>query len=374
MAQDRRLRWTLECLRELYNAALQERKDAYRRRGVTLTAYGQMAELREVKVARPELADIHIHLLRDPIVRLDQAYRAFFRRIKSGGAPGFPRFKGPGRYRSFTFTDAGNHNGVRLMAGGKRVRLSGVGNVKVKLHRPIEGRVKQASVLLGADGHWYIAFICDDVPPRPLPLTGASVGVDVGITTFAALSDGTMVDNPRPYETAQRDLVKAQRRVERRRRGSSRRRKAVALLAKQYARVARVRADFHHKVAVDIVRRFDVIAVENLNVQGLARMRLAKQVHDAAWGQFMTILASKAERAGRKFIAVDPRGTSQECSGCGAVVRKGRGERVHDCHHCGLAEDRDVNAARNIMARGHRVRGEAGTGHLDDPRSRSIAT
>jgi putative transposase len=348
--QDATLRETLDRLRELYNAALQHRRDAYRKADVTVSAYSQMRELVGVRLVRPEYAEIHTHLLQDVLTRLDRAYRAFFRRVKTGEAPGFPRFKGRGRYRTFTFKDAANHNGVRLLPTG-RVKLAGIGNVKVKLHRPVEGRIKQVSVSLAGDGHWYAAFACADIPAKPMPATGKSVGIDVGIITFAALSDGTMVDNPRPYESAQRELRAAQRRVARRKRGSRRRRKAVALLAKRSARVHRVRLDFQHKTAFDIVQRFDSIAVEDLNVKGLARMRLAKQVHDAAWAQFTTILASKAESAGREFYRVDPRGTSQECSGCQERVPKGLHVRVHECPHCGLVEGRDVNAAKNVLAR-----------------------
>ena len=373
-AQDAALRETLERLRELYNAALQHRRDAYRKRGEGVSAYGQMRELAGVREVRPEYAEIHTHLLQDALTRLDRAYRAFFRRVKAGETPGFPRFKGRGRYRTFTFKDAANHNGVRLLAGGKRVKLAGIGNVKVKLHRPVGGRIKQASVSLDGDGHWYIAFACADVPARPLPPLDTSVGIDVGITTFAALSDGTMVDNPRPYEMAQRSLATAQRRASRRKRGSKRRRKAVELLAKQSARVQRVRLDFHHKTAHAIVQRFGSIAVEDLNVKGLARMRLAKQVHDAGWAQFTTILANKAESAGREFYRVDPRGTSQECSGCQERVPKGLRVRVHACPHCGLVLDRDVNAAVNVQARGHRVRGGASRKRPVESRSPFLAT
>ena len=373
-AQDVALRETLYRLRELYNAALQHRRDAYRKSGATVSAYDQMRELAGVREVRPEYASIHTHLLQDAITRLDRAYRAFFRRVKAGETPGFPRFKGRGRYRTFTFKDAANHNGVRLLAGGKRVKLAGIGNVKVKLHRPVEGRIKQASVSLDGDGHWYIAFACVDVPARPLPPLDTRVGIDVGITTFAALSDGTMVDNPRPYEMAQRSLATAQRRVSRRKRGSERRRKAVELLAKQSARVQRVRLDFHHKTAHAIVQRFGSIAVEDLNVKGLARMRLAKQVHDAGWAQFTTILEAKAESAGREFYRVDPRGTSQECSGCQERVPKGLHVRVHACPHCGLVLDRDVNAAVNVQARGHRVRGGASRKRPVESRSPFLAT
>ena len=360
---------TLDRLRELYNAALQERRDAYSKHKASLSAYQQMAELREVRELRPEYKTIHSHLLQDVLTRLDRAYRAFFRRVKAGEKPGFPRFKGRGRYNTFTFKDATNNNGVRLLCGGKRVRLTGIGSVKVKLHRPMEGRIKQVSVTRIGDGHWYIAFVCDCVAVKPLAATGQSVGVDVGITTFAALSDGSMVANTRPQETAQHTLAKAQRRVSRRKRGSKRRRKAVVLLAKSHDRVRRVRLDFHHKVALNLVQKFDSISVEKLNIKGLAQGFLARQVHDAAWAQFLAIVASKAESAGREFFAVDPRGTSQECSGCGAIVRKDLSVRVHQCHQCPLVEDRDTNAAKNVQRRGQRLRGGVVNGLAEDPRS-----
>jgi putative transposase len=362
---------TLWLLRELYNAALQHRSDVYRRTGETVSAYTQMRELTGVREVRPEYGEIHTHLLQDAITRLDRAFSAFFRRCKAGEQPGYPRFKGRDRYRTFTFKDASHNNGVRLAAGGKRVKLSGIGNVKLKLHRPVEGKIKQASVTLAGDGHWYVAFACDGVQPKLLSKTGASIGVDVGITTFAALSNGELVANPRPYETAQRALGKAQRVVSRRKRGSKRRRKAVRRLAKRHDKVTCVRRDFHHKTALDLVRRFDVIAVENLNVKGLAQMALAKQVHDAGWAQFSAILADKAASAGRELVAVDPRGTSQECSGCGAEVRKDLSVRVHECPACGLVVDRDVNAARNILRRGQRRRG--GLNESVEPRSPLLA-
>ena len=364
---------TCERLRELYNAALQHRRGAYKLQAVRVTKGEQERELRGVRAARPEYAAIHTHLLQDALTRLDRAYRAFFRRVNAGEKPGFPRFKARGRYRTFTFKDAVNRNGVALVAGGKRVRLAGIGNVKVKLHRPIEGRVKQASVTLGGDGHWYIAFVCDDVPAKPLPATGRSVGVDVGITTFAALSDGSLVENPRPFETAQREFADAQRKVARRKRGSRRRRKAVALLAKHHDRVARVRRDFHHKVALDLVRRFDHIYFEDLNIKGLAGGMLAKQVLDAAWAQFGTITRDKAECAGRWFGRPNPRGTSIDCSGCDTPVPKGLGVRVHSCPHCGLVLDRDVNAARNILSRGQRDREALSHALSAVPRSPDLA-
>jgi len=372
-AQHMAMLGTLWLLRELYNAALQHRRDTYRIKGETVSAYSQMREITGIREVRPEFEKIHTHLLQDAITRLDRAFSAFFRRCKDGEKPGYPRFKGREQYRTFTFKDASHNNGVRIAAGGKRVKLSGIGNVKLKMHRPVEGKVKQASVTLSGDGHWYMAFACDGIRPKPLPPTGASIGVDVGITTFAALSNGEMVTNPRPYESAQHALKKAQRVVSKRKRGSHRRRKAVRLLAKRHDKVGRVRRDFHHKTALDLVRRFDVIVFEDLNVKGLAQMALAKQVHDAGWAQFMAITRAKAESAGREVEAVDPRGTSQECSGCGAMVKKGLGVRMHVCA-CGLVLDRDTNASINIKSRlGQSRRGGVANALANDPRSPHLA-
>ena len=356
-AQEAVLYETCERLRELYNAALQERRDAYRKLGVLVRRYDQEKSLKEVREVRPEYRAIHTHLLRDPILRLDRAFQAFFRRIKRGEKPGYPRFKGTGQYKTFTFPDAVNRNGAAI--DDDRLRLTGIGHVKIKLHRPYEGTIKQVSVTLDGDGHWYAALICKTGLDTPLPVTGESVGVDVGTRNFAALSTGETVDNPRPLVRAYERIVLAQRVVAQRVRGSHRRRKAVRLLAKQHARVRNTRMDFHHKLARNLVERFDSIAIEDLNVKGLAGGMLAGSVHDAGWAQFAAILSNKAESAGRTLVRVDPRGTSQECSGCGAIVRKALSVRVHRCQ-CGTELDRDTNAALNIQRRGQRLREESG--------------
>jgi putative transposase len=370
-AQEAILHATLWRLRELYNAALQERRDAYQKCGVSISAYQQMAQLKDVRAAREDIATIHVHLLQDAITRLDRAFRAFFRRCKAGEKPGYPRFRGRDRYHTFTFKDAGKRNGVRFVSGGRRLYLHGIGKLRIRMHRPMQGTLKQVSITLSG-GHWYACMVCDDVPVRPLPATGQSVGVDVGITTFAALSTGEQIESPRPYRAAQRKLAKLQRVVSRRKKRSARRCKAVRVLAGQHARVARIRSEFHHCAAKALVERFDSICVEDLNIKGLAAGMLAKHVHDAGWAQFTKILAGKAECAGRELIKVDPRGTSQECSGCGAVVRKTLAERVHRCP-CGTVLDRDHNSAIVVEGRGRRLRGGLSSGRPEEPRSPILA-
>lgn len=356
----------LGLLRALYNACLQERRDAWRQqvaahpddpraRKSPVSKVSQDKQLRAVREVNSDYAGIHFHLLQDMVLRCDRAFQAFFRRVRHGGKPGYPRFKGRDFFKSFTFKDAPNRQGAALTAGGKRLRIHGVGNVKIKLHREHEGKLKQIRLIRLGDDHWYADFVCADVPGRFLPPATDSVGIDLGIKTFAAMSNGTVIENSRVGATGAVDLANAQRRLARRKRGSNRRREAKRLVVKQHLRVARQRLDFQHKAAIGLVRRYQTIYVEDLNIKGLAAGMLAKQVNDAAWGQFIRILTYKAESAGREVVKVDPRGTSQRCSECGVVVPKDLSVRVHRCP-CGYTADRDLNAARNIIRLGQSLR------------------
>lgn len=342
-AADRQL-WLL---RDLYNAALQHRREHWER-GVRVGFYDQCRELTDIRAADSEYAGLDREAAEGVLRRLDRAFDNFFRRCRDGGAPGYPRFKGRNRFDSVTYRRYG------WQLDGRYLTLRGVGRVKLHLSRPIEGRVKTVTLKRDAVGDWWVTFACEDVPVRTLPPTGQAVGVDLGLASFLATSDGETVENPRHLRTAERQLKRAQRRVSRRKRGGSRRRKAVRILARQHRRVADARRDFHFKTALELVRRYDTIAVEDLNVRALSRSTLAKSVNDAGWGQFLHALATKAESAGREVVAVDCRGTSQECSGCGAHVPKSLSVRTHACA-CGLSLDRDVNAARNILVRAGRL-------------------
>jgi putative transposase len=336
----------LHILRDLYNAALEERRDHWKR-GERVNFVTQCRQLTEIRAADPEYGALDRHATEWTLSRLERAFQAFFRRVKNGERPGYPRFKGRDRFSSITFRQRG------WKLDGRHLTLRGIGRIKLHLSRPIEGTAKTVTLKRDRCGDWWVTFSCEGVPARPLADTGRAIGVDLGLTSFLATSDGETVDNPRHLRTAEADLRRAQRRVSRRKRGGSRRRKAVRVLARKHRAVQDARRDFHFKKALDLVRRYDVIAVENLNIRGLARTRLAKSVSDAGWGQFLRALRTKAESAGREVIAVDPRGTSQECSGCGSVSPKSLSVRVHRCT-CGLELDRDVNAARNILARAER--------------------
>ncbi len=358
--QERVLDETLQRCRTLYNTALEQRIWAYRRCGVSVTGTQQQAELPAIKEAFPEYTAIHSQVLQDVVTRLDKAYQAFFRRIKAGQTPGFPRFQGANRYHSFTYKQFGN--GAQLDNGF--LVLSKIGRVAVRWSRPLEGKPKTVTISHAPDG-WYVIFSCTEVPEQPLPLTGKETGIDVGLKVFLITADGQVVDNPRHYRRGEKRLAKAQRRVSRRKQGSHRRRKAVQVLARAHQRVQRQRRDFHHKTALASLRAYDTVSLEDLRVANMVRNPyLAKSISDAGWAAFRTILEAKAACAGRRVIAVPPNHTSQDCSNilpngqrCGTRVQKSLSVRTHVCPSCGLVMDRDENAANNILWAGQALRG-----------------
>ena len=227
-----------------------------------------------------------------------------------------------------------------------------MGDLKVRWHRtlPADARIKTVTAKRQA-GRWFVCFSVAVPEPAPLPDSIAAVGIDVGLTTFAVLSDGSETANPRHFRHAERRLRVSQRRLARRQRRSRRRLKARDQLARIHAHIADQRRDFHHQTARALVERYGLIAVEDLNVKGTAGSMLAKAVHDAGWSQFLAILSTKAADAGRIVMSVNPAGTTQACSSCGEVVPKTLAERWHDCTACGLSLGRDHNAARNILHR-----------------------
>lgn len=337
----------LDACRELYNAGLQERRDAWKTNRVSINYHAQAVQLPQIKNIREDVARVNAQVLQDTLRRLGKTFDAFFRRCKSGEAPGHPRFKGKTRFNSFTFPQMKSAFSIR----GNRLYLSKIGHVRIIQHRPIEGEIKTCTIKREADG-WFAIFAVEENQSRFFPKTGKEIGVDVGIGSYATLSTGEQIENPQFLRTAEPKLKTAQRKVSRRKKGSKRRRKAVQLLARCHQKIVRQRTDFHHKTALRIVREFDVIAVEDLNVAGMVKNHhLAKSIVDVAWSAFFLILTSKAENAGRKVLKVAPQFTSQDCSQCGQRVRKSLAVREHVCG-CGFKAHRDHNAALNIKNRG----------------------
>jgi putative transposase len=270
--------------------------------------------------------------------------KAFFRRFKAGQKPGFPRFRSKYRYNSLECLSVGKY------LTGDRVRIPNLGTIRCRGRLLPEGEQRALRVIRRATG-WYAQVILDDgrMPPVAKPVN-AAIGVDVGLLSFATLSDGTKIDNPRFGRLSAKKLQAVQRRVSRRVKGSNRRRKAVKAIQRQHERIADQRKYFCHQHSTALVRKFDLIGIENLNVAGMARSRFGKSILDAAWNTFTAQLTVKADYAGRQVVAVNPRGTSQECPNCGAIVRKKLSEREHRCP-CGCVMDRDQAAAQIILAR-----------------------
>lgn len=348
--QEQKLLAWLETCRWIYNTALAQRKEAWEREKRAITRAEQQVWLKEAKKTDERLREIHSQVAQEVLFRIERTLSAFFRRVKNGETPGYPRFKGRGRYKSLTFTQFGEGKGASFQGG--KLKLSKIGLVKIKLHRQIPGTVKTVIIKRDAAGRWWAIFAVEIKLAQQQIHTGPAAGLDAGLEKFAALSDGSIIENPRHLRKTEERLKRVQRELSRKEKGSRNRERARRKLAKLHAKVRSQRMDFLHKQSRKLVNTYSLIAVEELNIKGMAKNHhLAKSISDAGWGEFISMLEYKAEEAGAKLVKVNPSGTSQECSRCGMTVLKKLSERVHCCPYCGLTLDRDVNAARNILKR-----------------------
>ena len=358
--------------RELYNAALQERRDAWRHSRTRIGYGDQSAQLKEIRRERPDVAAWSFSSQQATLRRLNRAFESFFRRVKAGSAPGYPRFRAKNRFDSVEWPKDGD--GARWHPDTHRVYLQGVGQVKVTAHRQVAGVVK--TIQIRREGRrWMLILSCDEVPATALPGTGRQAGIDVGIASFATTSDGDHVDNPRWARTAAARLAAAQQRLARAKRGSNNRVRRRETVAARHRKVANCRRDFHHKTARGFVATYDLIAVEDLAITTMVRRAtpvpdpdhpgaflpngaagktgLNRSISDAGWGQFVSILRAKAEDAGRIVIEVDPRHTSDRCEACGHAAKDNRvTQAAFVCRRCGHRAQADEHAARNILRAG----------------------
>ncbi|MGP3932973.1 RNA-guided endonuclease InsQ/TnpB family protein [Nonomuraea sp. KM88] len=366
----------LEDHRTLYNAALEHRRTAYAKAGVSVRYGEQSAELKHIRADDADgQACWSFSSQQATLRRLDKAFAAFFKRVREGRTPGFPRFKGRGRFDTVEWPKDGDGCRWDSQPGHPTttyVRLQGVGHVRVHRHRPVRGQVKTVSVKREGS-RWFVVLSCDDVPAGPLPATGAVAGIDMGVASLVTTSDGQHLSNPRPLAASADRLAAAQRVLARKKRGSKRRRKVVARVATLHAKVRRQRLDGAHKAALALVRTYDVIVHEELRIANMTRSAsgtseapgrnvaaksgLNRSILDAGWGVFLTILAHKAESAGRKLIAVNPAATSRTCARCGHSAKENRvTQAAFACTACGHAAHADVNAAVNIVRAGLALR------------------
>ena len=374
----------LDVHRRLYNDALAERRDAWEQ-VKALPAFATMEQAKSPVTFTSQSADLPVRRATDErlarfgsgseqatLRRLDRAFQAFFRRVRNGEVPGYPRFKAADRFDSVIWPSPGD--ACRWIPETSRVYLQGVGQVKVSAHRSVEGKLKTISVK--REGRrWFLVLSCDEVPDRPLEPTGEVVGIDVGIARFLATSDGELVENPRHGRVAAERLEAAQRRLQHKRRGSKNRAKAREVVARRHRKIADQRRDFHHQLARRLVAESDVLCIEDLVVKNMvrrpapapaperpgeflpngaaAKAGLNRSISDTGWAQFTSILRAKAEEAGRIVVGVNPRHTSQTCNACGHVDARNRVSQAEfRCLACGHTANADVNAAKNILGAG----------------------
>jgi putative transposase len=364
-----------QCLashRELYNAALQERRDAWRLSKTAVFYKDQSAQLKQIREVRPDVAVWSFSSQQATLRRLNRAFTGFFRRVKAGETPGYPRFKSAHRFDSIEWPRDGD--GCRWHPDTHKVYLQGIGQVKVTVHRQVQGRVK--TIQVRREGRrWMLILSCDQVPTRPLEPSQAAVGIDVGIAIFATTSDGHHLSNPGYGQVAAAKLATAHQAVTRKQPGSNNRRRARATLAARHRKLANQRRNFHHHVAQALVADYDLLVVEDLRIRNMvrrpaprpdpdqpgrflpnraaAKTGLHRSIHDAGWAQFVSILRAKAEEAGRVVIDVDARHTSDRCEACGHTAAENRvNQAVFSCRSCGHTTHADEHAARNILRAG----------------------
>ena len=386
--QHQRLNQCLEAHRELYNAALEERRAAYdcvvrksaeyfgpERPKLSVGFASQSAQLVHIRANRPDIAIFGSSSEQATLRRLDRAFQGFFRRVKAGETPGYPRFKPAHRFNSVVWPSPGNYGGCRWHSETKRVYLKGIGHVKATAHREVQGRIKTIEVKREGS-KWYLVLSCDGVPSKPLPATGRDIGLDMGLANFLSTSSGEHIENPRYAKMVAKDLAGAKHRLSLKTKESNNSRGVRGRVAKIHRKVKNQRLDFHHKTARKLVSDYDLICVENLDIRAMIKKpkyvpnpespgnflpgecsvktrRRNKAIQDAGWAQFRSILEAKAEEAGRRVLSVDPRHTSETCSNCGHVDAGNRiKQAVFKCQQCGHGAHADMNAARNILRAG----------------------
>lgn len=347
-AQVTKLNEQLELCRWVYNETLAMRKNSFEQEGKSISYFESKKMLPIWKESKPELKTVHSQVLQDVVLRVNLAFRAFFRRVQSGEEEvGYPRFKGTNRYDSISYPQSG------FSIDGNMIWLSKIGDIKFKLHRPIDGVVKRLTIRRSSTKKWYVSFLVGESEKHTLPHSEEIVGIDMGILNFAALSNGEIVTNPRYLLADEERLKKAQSKRDKLPKGSPQRWKASKAVSHLYEKVTNRREDFAQQLSRQWINKYGTIVFEDLNITKMVHNHnLAKSILDASWNKLIQYTSYKAEDAGRKVILVNPANTSQMCSSCGQIVKKDLSIRIHNCPYCGLSIDRDLNAALNIARLG----------------------
>ena len=338
---------TLELCRQTYNRIHEYRKDKWENEHKNVGKYDIQKLLPMWKTENSELKLVYSQVLQDVNDRVDKAYQSFFRRIKRGENPGYPRFKGRERYDSITYTQSG------FVLERQILHLSKIGDIPIITHRNTEGIIKTCIIRKTRTGKWFVSLVCDNGITATKPNGLPPVGIDLGIKNFVALSTGETISPPMFLKRDANKLSKAQRKLSKSSENIYERKKSLMIVSRIHERISNRRKDFAHKLSRNLINRFGIIIFEDLNIKKMVGLRtLSKNIYDVAWNQLVQMTQNKAEEAGSRVILVDPYNTSQMCSGCGSIVKKDLNIRIHKCPHCGLVADRDINAANNILGLG----------------------
>ena len=343
---------SFEICRLLYNLALEQRISSFKQFNKSLNYFSQANQLKELKTEFPEFKNIHSQVLQDVLKRLDKAFQNFFRRLKSKQTPGFPRFKGFGRYSSITYPQ------FDLKTEGKKISVPKIGLIKFKFCRkfPELIKIKTATITRSLTGKFFISITFDNLQEIPKKISinpNKVIGIDLGINHFLVTSKNEYIDNPKYLKQSLEKLAHQQQLLSRKTKGSNNRSKQKFQVAKVYEKVSNQRKDFLHKLSTSFVNQYDCIIAEDLNINSMLQgnkhqTTLHRSISDASWGQFTGMLSYKAEEAGKHLILVNPRGTSQTCSNCGAKVEKKLWDRIHKCPECQISLNRDFNSSLYI--------------------------
>lgn len=342
--QNTELLETLKVCCELYNFFLEQRKLAWNKERKSIFYIDQQAILPVLRKENKKFKIVHSQVLQDVAKRIDVSFKAFFKGIKCNNNHGYPKFKEINKYTSFTYPQSG------FKINKDKIRLYKIGSIKIKIHRPIEGIIKTCTIIQNPTKKWFVSLSCEIFPQKENLIPQRSVGIDMGLQSFAILSTGKKIPNPKFFKQNEKILAKAHRKLSAQKtKNTEERRKIVARI---YEKINNKRHDFIHQISKEITDQFNIICVEDLSINNMKKDNFScinKAIEDAAWGKFIECLVYKAKIKGKKVIKVNPAYTSQNCSNCGNRQKLNLSNRMYHCLCCGLSIDRDINAAKNIL-------------------------